>query len=174
MAYLPIICRYVVGGVLLTAAVRKALGRGAFVAFVGSVRRIGGVPARSAPAVAIAVVGVETSVGGALLAGLAPDPALLAAAAVLLAFTIVLVRELRGGSAPPCLCLGRREEPVAWRHVWRNCGLLALTAVGLAGSTGPAGRPTVAGTLLSLAAAGVVVIVIVALDDLAALFRDPA
>ncbi len=171
MLYLILACRYLVGGVLLAAAVRKASGRATFAAFAGAVRRLGGIPTTLAPTAAGAVIGMEAATGAALVAGIAPAAALAAAVILFAAFTVVLVRALRVGSREPCLCLGRADEPVGWPQVWRNAGLIGTALLALAGAPLATAPPTVPGRLLCLAAAAVAVLVVVLLDDLIALFR---
>lgn len=86
------------------------------------------------PAVAIAIAPVELVLGAALVT----LPGRLVAAVamlVLLAYTVVVVREVRSDrDAPPCACFGGvSARPVSWRTVVRNAVLLALAATALAG-----------------------------------------
>ncbi|MEQ4302954.1 MauE/DoxX family redox-associated membrane protein [Plantactinospora sp. B6F1] len=172
LPYLVLACRIMVGGVLLYAAAGKVRHRTAFAAFTVSVRRLSGVPARLAGPVAAGVVATELALGGALLVGVRPVVTFSAAAALLLAFTAVLVRAMRRPAAASCGCLGAGTEPVSWRHVVRNVALLAVTAVGTAGTaTGDAAPINPAGAAFSVAGALFAVLMIVMLDDLAAVFR---
>lgn len=174
LPYAVFICRILLGGVLLYAAAGKLRGRTAFAAFTVSVRRLGGLPRRLAGPAAAGVVAAEVLVGGALVAGVAPAVAFPAAVALLLPFTAVLARAARRRLEVSCNCLGRTDEPVAWRHFARNVALLAIAAAGAAGAaTGGAATPGPAGAALCTAGALVGVLMIVMLDDLAVLFGAP-
>jgi hypothetical protein len=78
--------------------------------------------------VALVVPYVEIGVGALLAAQLfKPWPAI-AAFALLVAFTVVIVLRLLDGSRPPCACFGTRStRPLGAYHVVRNLGLLAVT-----------------------------------------------
>jgi hypothetical protein len=81
------------------------------------------------PALAPLVPWWELLVGALLAVELwRPVPAI-AAAATLMAFTVVLVRVLRSGTRPTCACFGALSaRPVSWGHVARN-GVFVLLAV---------------------------------------------
>jgi len=70
---------------------------------------------------------IELLIGAPLLAGtLRPWPAI-AAIALLVVFTVVVVRRILDGSRPPCGCFGSRSKrPLGPYHVVRNVGLIAL------------------------------------------------
>lgn len=73
---------------------------------------------------------VEIVLGAALASQLVrPWPAI-AAIALLVVFTIVIVTRLLDGSRPPCACFGTRStRPLGGYHVARNAVLLALAVV---------------------------------------------
>jgi hypothetical protein len=79
---------------------------------------------------ALAVPYVEIAIGAVLAVQLfEPWPAL-AAIALLIAFTVVIVLRLLDGSRPPCACFGSRSKrPLGAYHVVRNLALLALAIV---------------------------------------------
>lgn len=81
-------------------------------------------------ALALVVPWVEIVIGAALASQLArPWPAI-AALALLVVFTFVIVTRLLDGSRPPCACFGPRStRPLGASHVVRNVALLALAAV---------------------------------------------
>lgn len=55
------------------------------------------------------------------------------AVGVLAAFTFALVRVLRRGERPVCMCFGvSRARPVSWMSVARNVGLIALAVTAVA------------------------------------------
>jgi uncharacterized membrane protein YphA (DoxX/SURF4 family) len=81
-----------------------------------------------APDAAITVLPwIELIVGALLIVQVArPVPALLALA-LMLAFTVLIVRRLAAGEHPPCACFGAwSARPLGWWHVARNLGLVAL------------------------------------------------
>jgi hypothetical protein len=92
----------------------------------------------------------------------------LLAAALLAAFTVVLIRARRRAPGLACHCFGAGTAPVAGRHVVRNLLLLAAVALG---ASGPAGAVNPAGFALCLLVAAVSVAAVALLDDLAALLR---
>ena len=75
-----------------------------------------------------AVPVLELGVGVLLI--LTPGWGGVAAFALLLAFTVVLVTTITSGRLVPCRCFGgTSDEPVSWAQVVRNVWLLALAAV---------------------------------------------
>lgn len=77
--------------------------------------------------VADVVPWVELVVGALVaVAVFEPVPAV-AALVMLVAFTIVIVLNLRAGRRPPCACFGAwSATPISWRHVARNVVFIAL------------------------------------------------
>jgi hypothetical protein len=68
---------------------------------------------------------VEIAVGAPTAVGLGGPWPPLAAAALLVAFSALLVVRLRSGRRPPCACFGRwSARPIGWGHVARNAVLL--------------------------------------------------
>ncbi len=81
-------------------------------------------------AVAVVVPVVELSLGALMVVGWGRRLAALAAAVLLVGFTVFLVRLLRSGRAAPCACFGSlSRRPVGWGSVARNLGLIALAVV---------------------------------------------
>jgi uncharacterized membrane protein YphA (DoxX/SURF4 family) len=81
-------------------------------------------------AVAAVVPFVELVVGALLVAQIARRPVAAAAAALLMAFTVLLVVRLSQGRRPPCACFGAlSSKPIGWSNVARNAVFLALAAV---------------------------------------------
>ena len=73
---------------------------------------------------------LEILVGAALCAQLARPVAGGVAAAMLVAFSALLVLRLAQGRRPPCACFGSwSAKPLAWQHLVRNAVLLALALV---------------------------------------------
>lgn len=85
-----------------------------------------GAPAWTAPP----VPWVELATGALLIVGFAmPWPAV-AAAVLLVAFSVLIAMRLRAGEHPPCACFGQwSASPIGARHLVRNCVLLLLTLV---------------------------------------------
>jgi uncharacterized membrane protein YphA (DoxX/SURF4 family) len=80
--------------------------------------------------VAVAVPVAELVLGAMLVVGLWRRLAALAAAALLVVFTVFLVRLLASGSQEPCACFGTlSRKPVARAAVVRNLVLLGLAVV---------------------------------------------
>lgn len=86
-----------------------------------------------APRWAAAVVPwVELAIGAALVAQLARPLPAIAAIAILLLFTALIVRHLRAGRAPTCACFGAwSAKPVGPGHLARNSVFLAFAVVAL-------------------------------------------
>jgi uncharacterized membrane protein YphA (DoxX/SURF4 family) len=76
---------------------------------------------------------MELALGAVLVAQVARRAAALAALAVLVAFTGLIVMRLREGRHPPCACFGAwSAKPLGVGHVVRNAVLAALAVVALA------------------------------------------
>jgi uncharacterized membrane protein YphA (DoxX/SURF4 family) len=75
---------------------------------------------------------VEIALGALLVSGLARPLPAVAAALLLLLFTVLVVVNLVRGRRPPCACFGTRSrEPINELTVARNLGLLALAVVAI-------------------------------------------
>lgn len=75
---------------------------------------------------------IETALGAALILGGIAGFMRLAAVALLVALTTVIVGNLRRGNRPPCACFGSRHaRPISWWTVVRNLALIALLVVAL-------------------------------------------
>ncbi|WP_229398343.1 MauE/DoxX family redox-associated membrane protein [Micromonospora okii] len=172
MPYLALAVRCLIGAVFLASALSKVSGRRALPAFVASLRALRLLPARAVKPVAVLIVATEFTLCG-LLAAPVPTAAavgLAGAAALLLVFAAGIGTAVRRGTSAPCRCFGASTTPLGGRHVARN-----LLLAGIAGLAAPATAPGVGGAtptgLLLAATAGLVVAaLVVALDDLAALF----
>lgn len=81
-------------------------------------------------AVAIVVPFVEAVVGALLVTQLARHVVAIVAAAMLLAFTALLVVRLLQGRRPPCACFGAlTARPIGWSNVVRNACFFALAVL---------------------------------------------
>ena len=80
--------------------------------------------------VATVVPFVELILGALLVAQIARRQVAALAAALLVAFTVLLAVRLAQGRRPPCACFGAwSARPISWRDVVRNAGFLVLAAV---------------------------------------------
>lgn len=69
----------------------------------------------------------ELAVGALLVAQVARRPVAVIAAAMLVAFTALLIVRLLQGRRPPCACFGGlTARPIGWANVARNAIFLAL------------------------------------------------
>jgi hypothetical protein len=187
--YLELGCRGVLVGVFLASLVGKLRGPAAYRGFVTATGALLGVDARRARLMAGLAVTAEGAVLALLVAGLvvrlaAPGAGwvgwavvgwlgLGAAGGLLLCFTGALVAALRRGTGEVCHCFGASTTPVGWHHVGRN-GVLLVAVAGLVAGLGGGGSYQVAGIAVTGLAVVVCVAVVARLDDLVALFRQPA
>jgi Methylamine utilisation protein MauE len=114
------------GLVLLLSSVAKLARRGNASEAAGAL----GVPVWAA----MAVPWVELVLGALLVAGLLLPWTAAAAALVLVAFSVVLLRVLVRGEHPRCRCFGSLTAGrVTWWSVARNVVLLALAGLAMSG-----------------------------------------
>ena len=85
-------------------------------------------------AIALVMPFVEIVVGALLVGQIARREFSVLAAALLLAFTILLVVRLIQGRRPPCACFGAwTTKPIGWANVVRNVAFIVVaTALALA------------------------------------------
>jgi len=77
---------------------------------------------------------VELATGALLVAQIARRPVAIVAAALLVAFTALLVIRLSQGRRPPCACFGAlSSKPISWTNVVRNAAFITLALVGALG-----------------------------------------
>lgn len=114
----------VLGAVFVVAAVSKIA---AGTAWVSQARELG------APvAVATVLPGVELVIGALLIAGIAGMLPAVAAAVMLVLFSVVIARQLVDGRHPPCACFGAwSQKPIGEGHLARNAGLFVLALVAI-------------------------------------------
>jgi hypothetical protein len=80
--------------------------------------------------IAMAVPFVEAVVGALLVTQLVRRIVAVVAAAMLLAFSVLLVTRLRQGRRPPCACFGAlTAKPIGWSNVARNAVFLGVAVV---------------------------------------------
>lgn len=112
------------GAVFVVAAVAKIAAGSTWVA---QARELG------APTpVATALPGVELVVGAMLIVGIGGPAPAIAAAALLLAFSVAIARQLVDGRHPPCACFGSwSRRPIGEGHLMRNAALILVAVVAL-------------------------------------------
>lgn len=79
---------------------------------------------------ALAVPWIELVVGVTVAARIAVPLPAIAAIALLLGFTALLIARLRDDDRPPCACFGAwSTAPLSWWHIARNVAMLALAVL---------------------------------------------
>ena len=138
-------CRVAVGVVLLLAGFTK-LRQPAWAAMAGAF----GTPRRLVPV----VPWTELVIGALLVTGAAGRIPVLAALALLAAFTAAVASRLAAGRRAPCGCFGEASPaPIGPATLVRDVVLLAAALVALGGSASPA-PAVVAGAVAGLAFVG--------------------
>ena len=89
--------------------------------------------ALGAPEASIVVLPWTEIVVGALLSARVAQPVpAVAAASLLVAFSVLLVVRLSQGRRPPCACFGSLSpRPIGWRHLVRNGVLIGASLVAI-------------------------------------------
>ena len=72
----------------------------------------------------------EIALGALLVVQLKPEVIGALSLALLVAFTLLIMRQLRNGQRPACACFGSwSSKPLGWQHVARNVGFIALAVI---------------------------------------------
>jgi hypothetical protein len=72
----------------------------------------------------------EIALGALLIVQLKPEVVGALSVALLVAFTLLILRQLQKGERPVCACFGSwSSKPLSWNHVARNAGFIALAAI---------------------------------------------
>jgi uncharacterized membrane protein YphA (DoxX/SURF4 family) len=73
---------------------------------------------------------IEIALGALLIVQLKPEIFGALSVALLVAFTLLIMRQLQKGERPVCACFGSwSSKPLSWNHVARNAGFIALAAI---------------------------------------------
>jgi uncharacterized membrane protein YphA (DoxX/SURF4 family) len=73
---------------------------------------------------------IEIALGALLIVQLKPEIVGALSVALLVAFTLLIMRQLQKGERPVCACFGSwSSKPLNWNHVARNAGFIALAAI---------------------------------------------
>lgn len=144
----------------------------------GTVADLGIVPGRLAGPVGAAVIAAETSaIALVWLPGPAGVAAFLGAAALIAAFTAVLVVLIRRDDDVSCACFGASRTPVGPAHLVRNGVLLAVCGLGAAAAAAGPGAALPPEPPAAFAAGLVAVVtgvLLISTDTLAGLFTRPS
>ncbi|MCW3815089.1 hypothetical protein ONA91_11540 [Micromonospora sp. DR5-3] len=173
MSYLFVFSRCLLALVFLASAASKLRGRPAFRAFADSLRTMNVLPAQLVVPVAGAVAAAEATVP--LLLVPLPGAAVATvgftvAAALLAAFTVAIAVVLHRGVPVSCRCFGEAAAaPFGRHHLARNVVLTVVAGLGAYASLGDPGVP-IRAAVLAVPLGAVGALIVVRLDDLAALF----
>jgi len=73
---------------------------------------------------------IEISLGALLIVQLKPEVVGALSVALLVTFTLLIMRQLQIGRRPVCACFGSwSSKPLSWQHVARNAGFIALALI---------------------------------------------
>jgi hypothetical protein len=170
VVYLLVGCWCLLGVVFSFSAVTKLRSRAAFDGFAQSVRALVPLPSGLVRPVAGGVILAEVSIPLLLSVPETRPWGFGLAGLLLVAFTVVVARAVRGPADTPCRCFGSTRRPLSRRHLVRNAMLLFMAALGGAVAVGDSGLPTVAGASLAAVGGLAVAIALVAYDDIVELF----
>jgi len=124
MQTLGTIAAILLGAVFVVAGGAK-LASGA--AWVAQARSIG-----APQPIATALPGIEVVLGALLITTIAMPLPALAAIVLLVAFSVLIARQLVDGRHPPCACLGAwSSRPLDESHLVRNAALIVLAFISL-------------------------------------------
>jgi uncharacterized membrane protein YphA (DoxX/SURF4 family) len=119
---LATIASVALGAVFVIAGTAKLAAGSAWIA---QARQMG-----ASQPVATVVPGIELVLGAALVTGIGTPLPALAAIALLVAFSVVIGRQLVDGRHPPCACFGTwSTRPLSDVHLARNGGLIVVGVI---------------------------------------------
>jgi len=177
MAYVSLAARAAVGLVFVVALLNKLRSRARRTEFVAATRRLA--PdwlGRLVPAVTLAAT---VAVAEACIVALLSAPGtgawgLALAMGVAGIFAAAIGAALRRDDRSPCNCFGASTRPLGLGQLMRNLLLITIAGLGMVAELAGDGPAGLAGTLVALAAGGVLAILLVFADDIADLFRPMA
>jgi hypothetical protein len=171
VAYLPLGTRIVIGVVLGVSLVGKVRVRAPIATFAASIGGLRLVPGRAARAVATAVLVTEVAVCGLLAVPMTYQLGLGLGVALMSMYAVVVGSVMRKGVRAPCGCFGSSDErPLGYPQLVRNLLLVGIGALGLLTSADPPANLHTAGVAIVVAAAVLLAMVVVRLDDIVDLF----
>ena len=73
---------------------------------------------------------IEIALGALLIVQIKPEVIGALSLALLVTFTLLIMRQLQNGQRPACACFGSwSSKPLSWQHVARNAGFIALAVI---------------------------------------------
>lgn len=172
MAYFLVGLQTLVAVVFVASTVGKLRSASAYAGFVAATRRLA--PVRRHRRLAGAVVAAEAAVP-VLLAVPVTVPLGFGLAGLLLAgFTAGILMALRRRESAPCNCFGASGAPLGYGQVVRNMVLAAVAGTGLLTALASGGMPGSPGVFAAVVAGGLLALLVIVADDIAALFRPAA
>ncbi len=172
MAYVELCARVAVALVFIVSVLSKLSSPASFTGYVNAVRALGGERLKPPAVWGAVVVAAEVSVATTLLLPgqlRLRSVGFLAAAALLSLFSFAIVAAVRRGLQQPCRCFGPSSRPVGATNLLRNGLLLVLCLAGLA--SGTHGEPSAVGAEIAAALGVVVAAMTLVLDTLVDLWR---
>jgi hypothetical protein len=175
MIYVALVSRCVIGAIFAATAFSKLRSHAAFREFAGWLNGLPVLPPGARRAAAVMLAAAEIAVVLFVALPWTVIVGLVFAAVLLIALAWGVAATVHAGVSAPCQCFGRSGAPLSSRHVVRNLALIMLAVAGVV--VQPAGASAAvhpAGLVVSLGAAVVVVLVVLFMDDLAALINEGA
>ncbi len=174
MFYLALACRCMTGAVFAVAAFGKLRNAAAYRGFAAWLDTLPVLSARARRRAVPVLVAVEVMVTVAVALPWTAAAGLLLAAVTLAVFAAGALAVTRRGSTEPCQCFGASSAPLGPRHVIRNTLAAAVAAVGAVGAAdaGPAASHPLP-VMLSVGGGLVLALLLIFIDDIAALFSEP-
>jgi hypothetical protein len=170
--FVEISCRSLLAIVFAYSAGAKLRSRGSFRRFSDWLADLPVPGARHADALAAAVAAAEVSIVILIALPWTTMAGFGLAAATLAIFITGTSLAVARGTTAPCACFGTSGTQLGKHHIARDTGLLAVAVIGAAASGAHGARP--GGVAVSLAAAVVIAVFVIFLDDWLSLFITPA
>lgn len=174
MAYLVIGCRFLTGAIFAVSAAGKLRSPAAFRAFSAWLAGLPLLPVSVRPATAVTLPASEVACVILVAVPATAGGGLVLAAILLAVLAVGALISVRRDVTAPCACFGSSGARLSPRHVVRNAVLcLAATAGAVATVAGNPPAVRSAGVAAAVGGAGVAALLVLFLDDLAALAAGP-
>jgi hypothetical protein len=168
MVFVETSSRWLLAIVFAYSALAKLHSRGSFRRFSGWLADLPVPGARHAGVLAAAVAAAEVSIVVLIALPWATVAGFGLAAATLAIFITGTGLAVARGTTAPCACFGTSGTQLGKHHIARDTGLLAVAVTGAAASAAHGAPP--GGLAVSLAAAVVIAVLVIFLDDWLTLF----
>jgi hypothetical protein len=172
--YLELGTRSLIGVVFLASSLSKTVGRGAFGAFVASLRGLELLPAKACRPMALLVIVAEHAAWLLLLVGWSTAVVVagfLVAAGLLVAFATAIALAVRRSVRQPCRCFGASTTPLGGRHIVRNAILTAVAVLGVVTAPATGTSQDSGGTAMAVLTGLLLGTLVALLDDILELFQ---